>query len=95
MLLRGYLVNIHHISHTQKNLTNGILENGMPMLVNVMFFEMPNEILCFVNVPPNTIRKSQVTSISRQANTVGEGSSSLLPLSLIGMLQVIGEGFGI
>jgi hypothetical protein len=79
MLFRRYLVNTHHISHTKK-MTNGILENGMPMLVNVLFFEMPNEILCFVTVPPNTIRKAQVTSISRWAITAGEGSSSLLPL---------------
>jgi hypothetical protein len=64
MLLRRYPMSTHHISHTQKK-TNGTLENGIPMLVNVLFFEMSNEILCSVNVPPNKIMKVQATSISR------------------------------
>ncbi len=67
----------------------------MPMLVNVLFFEMPNEILCSISVPPNTIRKVQVTSISKQVVTVGEGSLGLPPLFLIDMLQATSEGFNI
>jgi hypothetical protein len=58
------------------------------MLVSVLLFEMPNEILCSV------IRKAQATSISRWVVTAGEGSSCLLLLSLIDMLQATGEGFG-
>jgi hypothetical protein len=55
-------------------MTSGILENGMPMLVSVLFFEMPNEILCFISVPPNTIKKAHATSISRWVVIAREGS---------------------
>jgi hypothetical protein len=33
------------------------MENGMPVPVGYLFSEMPHEILHFVNVPPNTLRK--------------------------------------
>jgi hypothetical protein len=33
------------------------MENGIPVPVGYLFSEMPHEILHFVNVPPNTVRK--------------------------------------